>query len=143
MTIANLYKKLKQILEDSNVALINKGFNKVNDLYEIPLEITKLGEINRLPYVLNKEIIEVTENDLSGVTSIDMYAFYNCTSLTNITIPNSVTSIGIGAFTNCTSLTDITIPNSVTSIGNNTFYNCTSLTDIYLHSVTPPTLDNT
>ena len=36
----------------------------------------------------------------------------------------SVTSIGNSAFWNCSSLTSVTIPNSVTSIGNYAFYNC-------------------
>jgi hypothetical protein len=39
--------------------------------------------------------------------SIGDYAFYNCTSLTSITIPNSVTSIGNEAFRNCSNLTDV------------------------------------
>ena len=56
-----------------------------------------------------------------SVTSIGDEAFYNCRSLTSITIPNSVTSIGDEAFYNCRSLTSITIPNSVTSIGDEAF----------------------
>ena len=64
------------------------------------------------------------------VTSIGGSAFYNCTLLTSVTIPNSVTSIGNYAFEYCTSLTSVTIPNSVTSIGNSAFYGCTSLTSI-------------
>ena len=36
-----------------------------------------------------------------SVTIIEGYAFYNCTSLTSITIPNSVTSISSGAFERC------------------------------------------
>ena len=51
------------------------------------------------------------------VTSIGYVAFYNCTSLTSVTIPSSVTNIGVGAFASCSSLTNITIPNSVKSIG--------------------------
>ena len=36
-----------------------------------------------------------------SVTSIDKYAFYGCSELTSITIPNSITSIGDNAFYNC------------------------------------------
>ena len=59
-----------------------------------------------------------------SVTSIGSSAFYYCSSLTSVTIPNSVTSIGYRAFFYCFSLTDITIPNSVTSIGADAFNNC-------------------
>ena len=65
------------------------------------------------------------------IITIGIYAFYNCTSLTSVTIPNSVTSIGPDAFCGCTSLTSVTIPNSVTSIGSDAFYNCTSLEAFY------------
>ena len=72
-----------------------------------------------------------------SVTTIGSSAFYNCSSLANITIPNSVTTIGNSAFTGCTSLASITIPNSVTTIGNNAFYNCSSLASITIpNSVT-------
>ena len=54
---------------------------------------------------------------------IGNHAFYDCFSLTSVTIPNSVTSIGDYAFYNCSSLTSVTIPNSVTSIGAYAFYN--------------------
>ena len=59
-----------------------------------------------------------------SVTSIGYAAFYNCSCLPSVTIPNSVTSIGNSAFEGCSRLTSITIPNSVTSIGNSAFEGC-------------------
>ena len=67
----------------------------------------------------------VTYNEVKySVTSISSSAFYNCSGLTSVTIPNSVTSIGERAFFLCTGLTSITIPNSVTSIGDWAFWGC-------------------
>ncbi|MBO5881620.1 MAG: leucine-rich repeat protein, partial [Alistipes sp.] len=64
------------------------------------------------------------------VTSIGEQAFYECDSLTSVTIPDSVTTIGISAFYFCTILTSVTIPDSVTTIGEMAFAYCHSLTSV-------------
>lgn len=64
------------------------------------------------------------------VTEIGPFAFYYCSSLTSINIPNSVTSIGICALQGCLELTSITIPNSVTSIGDYAFSWCNKSTSL-------------
>ncbi len=66
----------------------------------------------------------------NGVTSIGDYAFAVCSSLASITIPNSVTSIGTQAFTECIGLISITIGNGVTNIGDSAFYYCSGLTSV-------------
>ncbi len=66
------------------------------------------------------------------VTSIGSSAFYKCTIITLVTIPDSVTSIGSSAFYGCTSLTSIVIPDSVTSINDEAFSKCENLTSITL-----------
>ena len=142
MNIPNLYKKIKQILNDSNVILVNKGLNAVKNLSEIPSLIANIESINKLTYVLSGEIIEVTENDLDGISTIGDHVFSYCTNLKNITIPDSVTTIGEQTFYGCSSLASVTIGYSVTTIGDYAFSGCDSLTDIYLKPITPPILED-
>ena len=97
-------------------------------------------------YVVNPDDVSVTITDYPtdatgaieipatidgrSVTHIGDNAFYNCSSLTSITIPSSVTSIGDYAFRSCIGLTSITIPSSVTSIGDYAFRYCSGLTSV-------------
>ena len=74
------------------------------------------------------------EGDDYQVEAIGDYAFFYCSSLTSITIPEGVTSIGEGAFNGCSSLTSITIPEGVREIGRQAFYYCDRLTSITLPS---------
>ena len=80
----------------------------------------------------DKELVVGCKNSIvttdNSVVSIDEFAFYGCTGLTDITIPDSVTSIGEMSFYECTGLTSITIPDSVASIGWWAFDGCTHLT---------------
>ena len=66
----------------------------------------------------------------NNITEISFETFQGCTSLTSINIPNSVTKIGHKAFENCKSLTSIVIPNSVEAINYHAFYSCTNLTSV-------------
>ena len=65
-----------------------------------------------------------------SVTEIGSNAFYGCTSLQSVTIPDSVTEIGSQAFSGCSSLQSITIPGRVTEIGAYAFSGCSSLQSI-------------
>ena len=65
-----------------------------------------------------------------SVTSIDGSAFSGCTSLSKVNLPKKLTTIDGGIFRDCTSLKEIVIPDSVTSIGGSAFSGCTSLAEI-------------
>ena len=90
-----------------------------------------------------------------SVTSIGSDAFYGCSGLTSVVIPNSVTSIGSNAFYGCSGLTSpvynahvfaymptsysgaYTLPNGIESIADFAFYGCTGLTSVTIpNSVT-------
>ena len=70
----------------------------------------------------------VTHNDTTyTVVRISEHAFYNCTNLTSVTIPNTVDSIGEWAFAYSTNLGSVTLGSAVTTIGYGAFYGCTGL----------------
>ena len=76
----------------------------------------------------------ITSAESDTVTSIDNYAFKNCSNLTTANFP-LVTSIGTQAFISCSNLTTVNFP-AVTSIGAEAFSNCFKITTVILRSET-------
>ena len=119
---------------------------EINALTEGTHTINVTGEISEntfsdIKFALNSLSSDIYVNlDLSkttGLTSIGDYAFYGCSSLTSVTIPDSVTSIGKYTFDGCSNLTSVTIGDSVTSIGDHAFSGCSNLTSVTIgNSVT-------
>jgi hypothetical protein len=99
---------------------------------------TNNGAITITGYTGNPTVLNIpsTTNDWP-VTSIGQGAFFDCSTLTTVSIPNSVTNIGVQAFDTCSSLTRATIPSSVTSIGFEAFRACTSLTNVFFQGNAP------
>ena len=67
-----------------------------------------------------------------SVVSIDSYAFCECSNILSVTIPDSVESIGESAFERCSKLKSIVIGDSVTSIGESAFSSCSALESIVI-----------
>ena len=91
-----------------------------------------------------------------AVTIINSSAFYDCSFITKISLPNTIKEIGNSAFgyctalktieipactrildsvfIGCTSLEEVTLPDGLISIGNNLFTNCNSLNKVTILS---------
>lgn len=78
------------------------------------------------------EVVIPESIDGLPVTSIGGYAFYACSKLKSVSIPDSITNIGPFSFYKCASLESVKIPSSVKSIGNGAFYCCSDLRSIVL-----------
>ena len=133
------------------IAIENDDVNIISDYIPMIAERLPMPESNEIWYTATEKVtpdasdvfganIVSNEWDEStgqgvitfdgNVTSIGNHAFYGCSSLTSITIPESVTSIETHAFSYCSSLTSITLPDGVTVIGLAAFSGCSSLTSI-------------
>lgn len=66
--------------------------------------------------------------DISEEMELTSQMFCECTSLTDVIIPEGVSTISDGAFLNCTNLKSIQLPESLEIIGDNVFYGCPNLT---------------
>lgn len=133
--------------EDNNII---KGSCGVNVIYSLDkttgvLTIEATDEDNYMYYYSTQTVdnIDITTapwykyNDIlkevivkDGVRNISNCAFYGCSNITSVSLPNSVQNIGSMAFDLCKSLVSINLPESLYNIEQNTFYGCSSLTSI-------------
>ena len=151
------------LIEEENEVLNNVNITYKNEVEEIPLEAVTVTASNAYSTIASlsgrvkvivegscsssdiTEIGEALRNnpdariilDLSGtigLTEIQEWAFEQCDSLLEISLPDSVTEIGHGAFRSCINLQKVCNLGSITSINHSSFNFCRRLKSITIPS---------
>ena len=96
--------------------------------------VTSLGSV----FTENTDITSFDELQyFTGLTSIGEQAFYYCSNLTSVVIPENVKTIGNRAFYVCSGLKTLHIPASVISIEDRAFAYCSELETIEVDENNP------
>ena len=139
---ANVWKNfLKRIEISSSTLPIHFADSQVKELcvanwdqdgdkelsYAEAAAVTDLGEV----FKNNTNIQSFDELQyFTGLTTIGDQAFYHCSQLTSVVLPETVTAIGASAFQYCFYLSSIRLSENLENIASDAFWNCVRLTSI-------------
>lgn len=129
-TFANCSSLTNIIIPNSVTTIGYSAFNNCISLESLVFGIS-LEVIEDYAF---SECISLKEIYFEGIIKINQNAFSNCTNLVEVTFGEFVKldSIGDAAFAYCSSLAEISLPNSVKSIGYGIFRDCDSLQTLTL-----------
>lgn len=130
----NWYSRSSDYDSDTNTTfgvkvIVYVAIDGIKYSLDVKHKTAKVLENNYEGDVVIPQVVSYNGNEFS-VTSLDNQCFYNCSSLTSITLPKGIISVGNSCFSGCSSLTSITLPKGITSLGDCCFYGCISLTSI-------------
>ena len=137
-----LYDKHKRILikcplaKNGTVTLLTSVRNIANDAFK---DCRNVLEIKFHSYISNigsrafYGCSGLTDLFLPNVNEIEKFAFADCSSLKTVNIL-SLLGLGSGSFSDCSSLESIILPSNLQKIGDSAFVNCSNLTKIIVSS---------
>lgn len=125
-------EQITQVIIEENVNPVSTAYwfllSKNLVSVQLPASLTEIGTaMFHSCYLLTT--VKFAEN--SQLTTLGNAAFFSCSSLSYIVLPDSLTIIGDYAFTYCRQLYELNLPSSLTSIGDMAFERI-PLTDIQL-----------
>ncbi|MDE6243288.1 MAG: leucine-rich repeat domain-containing protein, partial [Muribaculaceae bacterium] len=128
---------LKQVTIPTSMTIISGDAFKATPLTSvvIPNSVTSIGS-----YAFNRcrQLETVTLGN--GISIINGYTFFECSSLTSIVIPPSVKTVEACAFRNCVKLKTVYMGSKITKIGTQAFYGDEAITDIYITAAKAPSI---
>ena len=134
--IGNFWYELQ---EDLRATLLrHEDYKSLSGAITIPASVT-YGQytytVNEIQESVFYECSQLTEVTLPNtITEIPQHAFRFCSGLTKVTLPTALSKIGLCAFQGCSALSNISFPATLTEIEGYAFCACRSLTSVSIPS---------
>ena len=117
-------------VQDGQQAIPHGLFLNCRELIHVPLP-DNTGSIGEAAF---KNCASLKLKLPAHLLMIGKEAFFGCSNLDNINIPDSVCLIGENAFGYCINITQITIPNKISGINKGVFCGCSKLQKVTMSS---------
>lgn len=108
------------------------GFKGEPECIEIPADIGGLPvtEVRDNAFYCCTSLRRITLPD--SVKTMGHHCFYGCSALEEAVLPRELNSVGMGCFEGCVSLKTLTLPDGLAVLPDSCFRRCSSLTDLVL-----------
>ncbi|MBQ7121522.1 MAG: leucine-rich repeat protein [Clostridia bacterium] len=126
---------IPEAINDLPVTKISSGaFNGCEMITSVSIPSTvSTVELNAFANCSSLTTVTFDPRSEDQILEIGSFAFSNCTSLSSINLEDSnVSSMGGNVFRDCSALEKIVMPDTLTNVEGGVFYRCTSLRDVTL-----------
>lgn len=121
---------IKTLVVGGNTKTINGAFEGCNGLTSVEIQ-ESVTNISVDAFIYCTALVEVNISEEGGALALGGQAFFGCSALEEIFLPNRISRINNATFKNCTSLKTVYLSADLTKIAYDAFYNCPSLERVY------------
>ena len=124
---------IKTLVVGGNTKTIDGAFEGCKGLVSIEIQ-ESVTNICIQSFLYCTSLVEVNISEEGGALALGSEAFYGCSALEEIILPNRISRINNATFARCTSLKVVYLSSNLTDIAYDAFYNCPSLEKVYYES---------